>query len=139
MPKTPIGSWACLFPPPLLAVMRAGWHTRTEDHDGEEVALLAQLRPPLETSSKRIPPDKSSLFPAPQSLPYAPVEGMDVPSAMPLRGREKNESLREPDSQIEEFSETYEGSSQYRGSTFPGIHREILTVSFQRLPHRCCT
>src|SRR2546421_3058271 len=34
----------------------------------------------------------------------------DVPSGMPLQGREKNESLREPDSQIEEFSETYEAN-----------------------------
>ena len=33
---------------------------------------------------------------------------------MPLQGREEHESLREPESQIEELSWTYEGSSQHR-------------------------
>ncbi len=97
------------FPPPLLAMKRVVWHTLTGDHDGEEDALLAQLRLPLATRSKRISHDKSILFPAPHSLPCAPVEGMDVPS------------------------------SQYRGSTFTGINREILTASSQSFHHCCCT
>jgi len=33
---------------------------------------------------------------------------------MPLQGREEDESLREPESQIEEILWTYEGSSQHR-------------------------
>jgi hypothetical protein len=33
---------------------------------------------------------------------------------MLLRSREEDESLREPDSQIEELSWTYEGSSQHK-------------------------
>jgi len=43
MPKTPLGSWACLVPLPLLSVTRAVWHTLMGDHAGEKVALLAQL------------------------------------------------------------------------------------------------
>ena len=68
------------FPPPLLSGKRALWHTLTGDHEGEEVALLAQLRLPLTTRSKRIPPDKSILLLAPQSLACAPVGRTDVPS-----------------------------------------------------------
>jgi hypothetical protein len=41
------------FPPPLLAMERVVWYTLTGDHDGEEDALLIQLRLPLATSSKR--------------------------------------------------------------------------------------
>jgi hypothetical protein len=52
----------------------------TGDHEGEEVALLSQLRLPLETRSKRIPPDKSILLLSPQSLPCAPSGRTDVPS-----------------------------------------------------------
>jgi hypothetical protein len=51
------------------------------EYDGQEVALLAQLRLPRETSSKRIPPDKSILFPAPHSPPFSPVGGTDVQGA----------------------------------------------------------
>jgi hypothetical protein len=80
MPKTPEEFWACLFPLPLLSVTRALLHTLTGEHAGEEVAPFAQLRLPLETSSKRIPPDKSILLPAPQSLPSAPGEKTDVPT-----------------------------------------------------------
>ncbi len=84
------------FPPPLLAMKRVVWYTLTGDHNGEEDALLAQLRLPLETRSKRISPDKRILFPVPQSLPCSPVGGTDVPSTMPLRGREENESEFRP-------------------------------------------
>jgi len=48
-------------------------------HAGEEVVLLAQLRLSLATCPKRIPPDKSVLFPTTHSLPCSPVGGMDVP------------------------------------------------------------
>jgi hypothetical protein len=51
------------FPTPLLAMKRVVWHTLTGDHDGEKGALLAQLRLPLATRSKRISPDKSILSP----------------------------------------------------------------------------
>src|SRR5690242_16578563 len=54
--KTPLGFRACLVPLPLLSVKRAVWHTLTEEHDGYEVGLLAQLRLPLETRAERIPP-----------------------------------------------------------------------------------
>ena len=81
MPKTPNGSWACLFPLSLLSGKRAVWHELTGEQDGEEVLLLAQLRSRLETSSKRIPPDKRILFPTPHSLPCSPVGGTDVPSS----------------------------------------------------------
>jgi hypothetical protein len=67
-PSVPVGSaillkpreeaWACLFPLPLLSVQRAVLHTLTGDHVGEEVAPLAQLRPPLETSSISILPTR---------------------------------------------------------------------------------
>ena len=70
-----------LFPLPLLSVKRAMWHKLTGEQDGEEVLLLAQLRSRLETSSKRIPPDKRILFPTPHSLPCSPVGGTDVPSS----------------------------------------------------------
>ncbi len=49
---------------------------------------------------------------------------------MPLQGREKDESLREPESQIEELSETYEGSSHdkeqeaMKGQKGPGCLKE---------------
>src|SRR5215470_15502477 len=48
---------------------------------GEEVALLAQLRRPLATRSKRISPDERILFPVPQSRPCAPVGGTDIPNS----------------------------------------------------------
>src|SRR5947209_10595183 len=38
----------------------------------------------------------------------------DLPSGMLLRSSEEDESLREPESHIEELSWTYEGSSQHR-------------------------
>ena len=44
MPKTREESWACLFLLPLLLAKRAVWYKRTGEHDGEEDALLAQLR-----------------------------------------------------------------------------------------------
>jgi hypothetical protein len=47
----------------------------------EEVVPFAQLRLPLETSSKSIAPDKRILYPAPHSLSYAPGRGTDVPSS----------------------------------------------------------
>lgn len=78
------------FPPPLLAMKRVVWHTLTGDHDGEEDALLAQLTLPLATRSKRIPADKSILFPTTHSHPCTPVGGTDVPSTMLLRGREED-------------------------------------------------
>ena len=53
----------------------------TGDHEGEEVALLAQLRRPLATRSKRIPPDERILLLTPQSLPCSPVGGTDVPNS----------------------------------------------------------
>ena len=74
-----IVSWACLFPLPLLSMKRAVLPILTGEHDREEVALLAQLKLPLATRSKRIPPDKSVLFPTTHSLPCSPVGGMDVP------------------------------------------------------------
>jgi len=79
LPKTPLGSLACLLPLPLLSVTRAVWHTLMEDHVGEKVELLAQLRLPLARSSKYIPPNKRILFPAPHSLPCAPSGGTGVP------------------------------------------------------------
>jgi hypothetical protein len=51
------------------------------DYAGEKVALLAQLRLPLATSSNYIPPDKRILLPAPHAphaLPCAPGGGTDV-------------------------------------------------------------
>jgi hypothetical protein len=54
------------------------------DYTGEKVALLAQLRLPLATSSIYIPPDKRILLPAPHAphaphaLPCAPGGGTDV-------------------------------------------------------------
>src|SRR5215469_8447547 len=42
MPKAREESWACLVPLPLLSVTKAVWHTRTGDHVGENVALLAR-------------------------------------------------------------------------------------------------
>ena len=79
MPKTREESWACLVPLPLLSVTKAVWHMLTGDHAGEKVALLAQLRPPLATSSNYIPADKRILLPAPHALPCAPDGGTDVP------------------------------------------------------------
>ena len=46
LPKTREESWEGLFPLPLLSVKRAGLHNVTGEQDGEEVALLAQLRLP---------------------------------------------------------------------------------------------
>jgi hypothetical protein len=66
------------FSSSLLAVKRAVWHTLVGDHDGEEDALLAQLRLPLETSSKRFAAYKRILFSAPHSLPCSSVRGTDV-------------------------------------------------------------
>ena len=51
----------------------------TEEHAGEKVALLAQLKLPLATRSNDIPPDKRILLPAPHALPCAPGGGTDVP------------------------------------------------------------
>src|SRR5207248_1201134 len=73
--QDPRGVLSMSFPPPLLAMKWVVWHTLTGDYAGEEDALLAQLRLPPKTSSKRIPPDKSILFPGPPSLPCAPVGG----------------------------------------------------------------
>jgi hypothetical protein len=78
LPKTREEAWACLVPLPLLAGKRAVWHTRTGEQDGEEVALLAQLRLSLEISSKS-KPHKRIPFPTPQSLPCAPGGGTDGP------------------------------------------------------------
>src|SRR5947209_2225282 len=66
-------------------------------------------------------PQRTMLFPACHSLPFSPwslasqrtLFSTDIPSGMLLRSREENESLRGPDSQIEELSWTYEGSSQH--------------------------
>jgi hypothetical protein len=41
------------------------------EHEGEEMPLLAQLRLPLATSSKRIPPDKSLLLIAKRDVSHA--------------------------------------------------------------------
>src|SRR5215469_1988862 len=79
MPKTPLGSWAYLLPLSLLSRKRAVWHTRTGDHAGEKVALLAQLKLPLATSSNYIPLNKRILLPAPHALPCAPGGETDVP------------------------------------------------------------
>jgi hypothetical protein len=79
--QDPLGILGITFPLPLLSVTRALLHTLTGEHAGEEVAPFAQLRLPLETSSKRIPPDKRILLPAPQSLPSAPGERTDVPTS----------------------------------------------------------
>src|SRR5215470_6816949 len=70
-----------LFPLPLLAGKRAEVQKLTGEQDGEDVALLAQLRLPRETSAKSSPPDKRILFPAPQSLPCPPVDRTDGPSS----------------------------------------------------------
>ncbi len=86
MPKAREESWAYLVPLPLLSVTKAVWHTRTGDHAGEKVALLAQLKLPLATSSNYIPPDKRILLPAPHVLPCAPGGGTDVPPSQ-YRGR----------------------------------------------------
>src|SRR2546423_13822737 len=110
MPKTPLGSWAGLFPLLLLSIKRAVWHTHG-DHAGYEVALLAQLgchwkKAPLASNLKRF------LFPATNSLPYSSVRETDIPSEMPLRGREEDESVffvHYPLSRA-----TFEGSSQYK-------------------------
>jgi hypothetical protein len=67
-------------------VKRAVLQKLTGELDGYVVALLAQLRLPLETSSKSIPPYKRILFPAPHSLPFSPVGGMDVPSSQYREG-----------------------------------------------------
>src|SRR5438067_2669558 len=72
-----IVSWACLFPLPLLSMKRAVLPILTGEHDREEVALLAQLKLPLATRSKRIPPDKRTLFPAPESLRCTPFPVKD--------------------------------------------------------------
>src|SRR5947209_6590091 len=56
-------------------------------------------------------PPRTRLFPARHSLPFSPwslasqrtLFSTDVPSGVPLRGREENESLREPRDQIEVF------------------------------------
>src|SRR5215469_8936841 len=82
MPKAREESWAYLIPLPWLSVIKAVWHTRTGDHAGEKVALLAQLKLPLATRSNDIPPDKRILLPAPHAphaLPCAPDGGTDVP------------------------------------------------------------
>jgi len=60
---------------------RVVWHTLTGDHDGEEDALLAQLRLPLATSAKRIPPDQRILFPTTHSLLFSAVGRTDVLSS----------------------------------------------------------
>ncbi len=88
MPKTTMGSWAFLFPLPLLSVKRAVWHTLRGELDGEEVALLAQLRMPLATSAKSSPPDKRILFPAPHSLPVLLMEERMSQGASTALGRE---------------------------------------------------
>jgi hypothetical protein len=46
---------------------------------GRKVGLLAQLRLPLEISSKRFTAYKRILFFAPHSLPCSSVRGTDVP------------------------------------------------------------
>jgi hypothetical protein len=55
--QDPRGVLSISFPPPLLLGKRAVWHTLMGEHAGAEVALLAQLRLPLETRSKSILPD----------------------------------------------------------------------------------
>jgi hypothetical protein len=92
--QDPRGVLGMSFPLPLLAMKRVVWHTFMGDHEGEEDALLAQLRLPLATRSTRVPPDKSILFPAPHSLPCAPIEGMDIPSS---QSREPSVVLRRAD------------------------------------------
>jgi hypothetical protein len=112
MLKTREESWACLVPLPLLSMNRAVLPKLMQEHDGEEGPPLAQLRLLPETRSKSLPPDKRIPFPAPPSLPCSPVGGTDVPSEIPLRGREEDERLLGSDSQMEELSWTYEGSRQ---------------------------
>ncbi len=85
LPKTPPRVLSRSFPSPSLSRKRALLQKLTEDHEGEKVALLAQLRLPLATRSKRIPPDKSILLLAPQSLPCAPGERTDVPGSQYTR------------------------------------------------------
>jgi hypothetical protein len=58
--QDPRGVLSISFPPPLLLGKRAVWHTLMGDHAGAEVALLAQLRLPLETRSKASFPTRES-------------------------------------------------------------------------------
>ena len=58
-----------------LALSEEGCVAHTQgEHDGEEVALLAQLKLPLATRSKRIP--------TLHSLPCSPVGRTDIPSSL---------------------------------------------------------
>jgi hypothetical protein len=89
-PSVPVGSAICPRPKRRLGQVFSSSLARNEagcvvhphrDHAEEEDALLAQLRLPLATRSKRIAPDKRILYPAPHSLPYASGRGTDVPSS----------------------------------------------------------
>ena len=64
--------------------------------------------------SSRIPPQEMG---ACESIDKITLFLTDVPSGMLLRSREEDESPREPDSQIEELSVTYEGSSHHNMQT----------------------
>ena len=78
MPKTREESWACLFPLPLLSVKRAGGTHSQGNMLGRKIALLAQLRLPMGTSSKSILVYMRILFSAPHSLPFSSARGTDV-------------------------------------------------------------
>ena len=63
--------------------------------------------------------------------------GTDVPSGMLLRSSEEDESLGKSDSQIEELSWTYEGSSQYRFGTGKGRKALPIVTVYSDQTKRC--
>src|SRR5439155_19061022 len=78
--QAPRGILGMSFSSSLASNEASCGHTLTVGHAGEKVALLAQLRLPLETSSISIQPKEISL-PCSSSLPLSSVRGTDIPSS----------------------------------------------------------
>ena len=74
VPKTPLGSWAGLFPPPLLTMKRVVWNTLTGTMLGRKSRFLLS-EAATGNKPEEHPPDKRNLFAATHALPCAPRGG----------------------------------------------------------------
>jgi hypothetical protein len=96
-----------------LALNRQGWwHTLTETRLGRKSRFFLS-EAAIGNKLEKHPAYKAIHFPSPHSLPFSSGQGTDVPSAMPLRGREEHDTPHIKCKSGRSLRR-HEGSSQYK-------------------------